>query len=34
MLKEYKGQAGLIAGGTDLLSALKDEILTSCPTVI
>ncbi len=34
LLKNYKGKAKLIAGGTDLLGALKDRILPDYPEVI
>jgi xanthine dehydrogenase YagS FAD-binding subunit len=34
LLKEYKGRAKLIAGGTDLLGILKDRILPEYPEVI
>ncbi len=34
LLKNYKGKADLIAGGTDLLGALKDRILPDYPEAI
>jgi len=34
LLKNYKGKANLIAGGTDLLGALKDRILPDYPEAI
>jgi xanthine dehydrogenase YagS FAD-binding subunit len=34
LLKKYKGKAVLNAGGTDLLSILKDEILLDYPEVV
>jgi NADPH-dependent glutamate synthase beta subunit-like oxidoreductase/CO/xanthine dehydrogenase FAD-binding subunit len=33
-LREYKGKAKVIAGGTDLLGQMKDEILAEYPEVI
>jgi NADPH-dependent glutamate synthase beta subunit-like oxidoreductase/CO/xanthine dehydrogenase FAD-binding subunit len=33
-LKDYKGKASLIAGGTDLLGALKDKILPDYPEAV
>jgi NADPH-dependent glutamate synthase beta subunit-like oxidoreductase/CO/xanthine dehydrogenase FAD-binding subunit len=33
-LKDYKGKAKVIAGGTDLLGQMKDEILAEYPEVI
>ncbi|NNG08418.1 MAG: xanthine dehydrogenase family protein subunit M [Desulfobacteraceae bacterium] len=34
LLKEYQGKAKLIAGGTDLLGSLKDEILPDYPVAL
>jgi xanthine dehydrogenase YagS FAD-binding subunit len=34
LLKEYRGEAKLIAGGTDLLGILKDEVLPDSPEAI
>jgi len=34
LLKEYKGKAKLIAGGTDLLGELKDRVLSTYPKVL
>jgi xanthine dehydrogenase YagS FAD-binding subunit len=34
LLGEYKGKAKLIAGGTDLLGSLKDEILPDYPVAL
>jgi len=34
MMRSFKGNANLIAGGTDLLGVLKDEILPDYPEAI
>jgi xanthine dehydrogenase YagS FAD-binding subunit len=34
MLKDYKGEARLMAGGTDLLAVLKDQILEGYPKAL
>ena len=34
LMRSYKGKADLIAGGTDLLGALKDEILPDYPEAV
>ena len=34
LLKNYKGKAKLIAGGTDLLAELKDRVLLTYPEVL
>ncbi len=34
LLNNYEGKAKLIAGGTDLLGALKDEVLPQYPRAL